>query len=263
MEEVHLWRGSPEQRAMRSQLARSGQFDYFDHQLNHPDWDNKIVLDFGGNAGNLLRDRARTIRPENYYCVDVLTEALAEGRKNFPTAHWVHYDRYNCSFNPDGARDVPVPDLGVQFDFILAYSVFTHTTREEMKGLIEQLQRQLAPNGILAFTFIDPHFKPWPLTYEGSNLRWRLEKFRETDPDLDIDQLLEQSRNASWCALVNGNNLYIESSGVWDDQIQSCITYHVYYSVKFLQGEFPGAAILHPVNREMQHCCITRRDQWC
>jgi 2-polyprenyl-3-methyl-5-hydroxy-6-metoxy-1,4-benzoquinol methylase len=151
MEEVHLWRGSAEQRALRFQLARSGQFAYFNQQLNYPDWSGKAVLDFGGNAGNLLLDPNSVIRPEEYYCVDVIREALQEGCKRFPQAHWIHYDRYNCSFNPDGVPDLPIPDMGIEFDMILAYSVFTHTTREEMNDLVEQLRAQLAPGGALAF----------------------------------------------------------------------------------------------------------------
>jgi len=259
MEEVHLWRGSAEQQALRSQLARSGQFDYFDCQLAHPDWGDKTVLDFGGNAGNLLRDRKCTIRLENYYCVDVLREALEEGGESFPAAHWIHYNRYNCSFNPDGVRDLPIPDMGIEFDVILAYSVFTHTTRDEMNDLVAQLRARLAPQGVLAFTFIDPHFKAWPSTYNGNNLRWRLEKFRETNPGINVNCLLEQSHDASWCALVDGRNLYINSSGVWDEEVQTCISYHVYYTTECLQREFPGAVIRLPVNNEMQHCCIMGR----
>src|SRR5262245_13016846 len=152
IEEVHLWRGSPEQQALRTQFVKATQFAYFDEQLDHPDWRGKRVLDFGGNKGNLLLDTACAISHQNYYCLDVIREAIEEGRKSFPEAHWIHYDRYNCSFNPDGVVDLPVPDLGVNFDVILAFSVFTHTTREEMKELVKQLRARLAPGGLLAFT---------------------------------------------------------------------------------------------------------------
>jgi hypothetical protein len=78
MEEVHLWRGSAEQRARRSQLRKSGQFAYFNRQLDHPDWHGP-VLDFGGNAGSLLLDPSCTIRQDDYHCVDVLPEAVENG----------------------------------------------------------------------------------------------------------------------------------------------------------------------------------------
>src|SRR3954462_372092 len=115
MEEVHLWRGSAEQRARRAQASKSGQFAYFNQQLDYPNWSGQAVLDFGGNAGNLLLDSDETIRAEDYYCLDVILEALEEGRKRFPQAHWIHYNRYNCSFNPEGIDNLPIPEMEVEF----------------------------------------------------------------------------------------------------------------------------------------------------
>jgi hypothetical protein len=167
----------------------------------------------------------------------VIREAIEEGRKTFPNANFIHYDRYNCSFNPEGVRELPVPDLGVEFDFILAYSVFTHTTFEEMKELVAQLQQR---GRTLAFTFIDPHW--------NGNLRWRLEKHNPQDR---VETLL--SREMQWCSLVNGTELYVNSSGVFD--FQDCMTYNVYYTEDFMRAQFPNATIEKPVNGEMQHCC--------
>jgi SAM-dependent methyltransferase len=261
MEEVHLWRGTTEQRALRSLTGKLGRFTYFDRQLNCPDWSSKTVLDFGGNEGNLLLDPGCTIQPERYFCIDVLSEALYEGRKRFPQAHWIHYNHYNCSFNPEGIADLPIPDMGTDFDLILAYSVFTHTTRKEMHNLVEELQGRLAVGGILAFTFIDPHHNSWPETYRGNNLRWRLEKVHERNPNFDVDRIVEQSRCAQWCALVNGTQLHVNSDGVWTDEAQTCLTYNVFYSEEVLRRQFPRAIICPPVNGEMQHCCLIQRQK--
>lgn len=247
IEEVHLWRGSPEQQALRAQFVKATQFSYFDKQLDHPDWRGRRVLDFGGNKGNLLLDPGCTIRHQDYYCLDVIPEAINEGRARFPGAHLFHYNRYNCSFNPEGIVDLPIPDLGVEFDLILAYSVFTHTTWEEMKDLIEQLQRRLSANGVLAFTFIDPHW--------NGNLRWRLEKRNSAS---QVDKLLAQSCDAQWCSLVNGTDLYVNSSGGWDSRSEDCITYNVYYTAEFLREQFPSATIKDPLNGERQHCILVR-----
>jgi SAM-dependent methyltransferase len=257
--EVHLWRGTAKQRALRGQAPASGQFAYFDKQLGYPSWEGKSVLDFGGNSGNLLLNPECAIRQEQYYCMDVLGEAIDEGRKRFPKAHWVHYDRYNCSFNPEGIQGLPVPDLGIGFDFILAFSVFTHTTREEMHDLVGQLRSRLAGDGALAFTFIDPHFRFRPETYPGNNLQWRLDRFRETDRSLDVGSLWARSRGAKWCALVGGSEMFVNSNGVWENGAEACMTYDVFYTSEFLQHEFPEARILAPVNGQMQHCCILRR----
>jgi len=250
IEEVHLWRGTPAERALRSQLVKSTQFAYFDEQLDRPDWGGKLVLDFGGNKGNLLRDPLCVIPHANYYCIDVIGEAIEEGRRAFPAAHWVHYDRYNRSFNPEGVRDLRVPDLGVQFDLVLAYSVFTHTTFEEMKDLVAQLEGQLAPGGTLAFTFIDPHWR--------SNLEWRLRRSDGLD-GLSVVGLLVQAAGAEWCSLVDGSELYLNSSGPWNLNTDACATYNVYYTESFLRRQFPRADVRPPVNGEMQHCAILRK----
>lgn len=247
IEEVHVWRGTPEQRALRTQAVKAGQFAYFDEQLDHPDWSGKLVLDFGGNRGNILFDAACEIQPGDYYCIDVIKDAIDDGRRTFPEAHWAHYDRYNCSFNPDGVVDLAVPEFDVEFDVILAYSVFTHTTLEEMRDLVAQLQAKLVPGGKLAFTFIDPHWQ--------DNLKWRLERTRS---ELDIEGLLDCARNARWCSLVN-DKLFIESNGHWSNERDSCMTYHVFYTEEFMREQFPHATIRPPVNGEMQHCCIMQR----
>jgi hypothetical protein len=129
-----------------------------------------------------------------------------------------------------------------------------------MKELVDQLQALLAPGGALAFTFIDPHFSAWPGTYSGNNLRWRLERAHETNPGVDVDGLLERSRGAEWCALVDGVELYVNGNGVWENEAQICMTYNVFYTADFFRREFPRATIRPPVNGEMQHCCIIRRE---
>jgi hypothetical protein len=186
----------------------------------------------------------------------VVKEAIEEGRRQFPQAYWVHYDRYNCSFNPEGTKDTPIPELGVGFDFIVAYSVLTHIAREEMHDLVGQLRALLKPEGTLAFTFIDPHHSSWPATYPSDNLRWRLESAHGTETSFDVTGLLEKGRGAAWCALVDGTELYVESDGI--DRLRRLKTYHVFYTAEFLQQEFPDANILTTVNGEMQACCLLR-----
>ena len=251
MGEVYLWRGSAEQRANRSLSGKWDRFRYFNHQLGYSNWRGKLVLDFGGNEGNLLLDHSCAIPPEHYYCLDVIKEALEAGRKRFPLAHWVYYNRYNCSFNPDGIRDLPIPDMGVKFDVIVAYSVFTHTTREEMHTLVDQLTAQLRPGGTLAFTFFDPHW--------AGNFRRRLQRTQNGNGHVNVDRLVEQSRGAEWCAVINGSELHINNNGTWSNESESCLTYDVYHSVKFMRREFPGAIIRPPLNGHMQQCCLITR----
>jgi SAM-dependent methyltransferase len=257
MQEVHRWRGTPEQRALRDQVRKLGQFSYFDRQLGHPDWHGKKVLDFGASDGNLLRNPDCVIAHEDYWALDVIKDAMEEGRRAFPRAHWFHYDRYNRAFNPEGVPNAAVPELGVRFDFILAYSVFTHTTREEMHDLVAQLRARLAPGGALAFTFEDPHYRPFPDEFDGNNVEWRMENVLSGATG---SQPVEGLADADWCSLIDGTTLHVNGNGEWSGESQTCMTYDVYYTAAFMQREFPGAEIHAPVNGEMQHCCVIRRN---
>src|SRR6202142_2488925 len=105
---------------------KMGQLAYFNVQLGHPQWQRKYVLDFGGNAGNILNTSQPVIDEERYWCLDVSADGIAEGRRAHPKGHFILYDRYNISFNPGGSKSVDIPPLGEHFDYILAYSVFTH-----------------------------------------------------------------------------------------------------------------------------------------
>ncbi len=217
-----------------------------------------MVFDFGGNRGNLLRDPSCSIRQQDYYCLDVIRDAIEEGRETFPDAHWIHYDRYNRSFNPEGVVDLPIPDLGVKFDFILAYSVFTHTTLEEMKHLVGQLETFLAPGGKLAFTFIDPHWRPWPGFFDGNNLALAF----GTEP---------KRRTSIGCCVKVGMRIGVHSSmaralreqqrPMGPSTPETCATYNVFYSEDFLPGTISRRArIRRPTNGEMQHCAIIQKE---
>src|SRR5215470_3492320 len=138
----------------------SGRFRYFDLQLGKPVWRGKTVLDFGGNVGAILSDPGSTIDPALYWCIDVSSDAIEEGKRKHPEAHWLFYNRYNFAFNPGGVDREELPAAERDFDYILAYSVFTHTSRAEMLETVAQLGSRLAAGGVLAFTFVDPRLNP-------------------------------------------------------------------------------------------------------
>jgi methyltransferase family protein len=220
------------------------------------------VLDFGGNIGNILRDPNSKIDQDRYWCVDVVKESVESGRAAFPKAHWVFYDRYCFFFNPHGVPQLNLPEIPQLFDYIVAYSVFTNTSRTDMLDLVRQLQRRLTDGGALAFTFIDPDYFSWPGRYDGNNLRWRLEReiFLEKEKgntlDIDVDALSKRARGAPWFVLVNGEELYLETEETKTYEPAQQRTYHTFYSAAYMKSLFPEATILPPVNDEMQHCCV-------
>lgn len=255
---------------------RHGQFKYFDLQLGHPTWRGKRVLDFGGNIGNLLRDPNSTIEHDKYWSIDVSKDAIEKGKKEFPQAHWVFYDRHNFAFNPTGIEGLELPPLGQEFDYILAYSVFTHTKRSEMIDLVSQLEKWLAVEGVLAFTFIDPHYNPSkgngnarPGYYEESCLRQRLERMRQHEPAVDVLGLLEKAQGARWCILLNDDDLYIESEDCDHYEASEKRSLCAFYTADYLQTIFPHASVLAPppsaypssAESVLQHCCVMRKDR--
>ncbi|HEX8068812.1 MAG TPA: class I SAM-dependent methyltransferase [Pyrinomonadaceae bacterium] len=242
--------------------GKFGQFAYFNSQLGRPVWRGKKVLDFGGNQGNLLSDPDSTIGHEHYWCLDVSPSAIEAGRAAFPAAHWLFYNRYNLQFNPAGIVGLDVPDTGQQFDYILAYSVFTHVGRVEMRELVCGLRRQLAADGVLALTFIDPHYVPWPESSPRTNLAWRLAWAQEDHPAVRIatEALLGKARHARSCVLTIGAELTLDCDGLTERESPGGLECHTFYTVELMREMFPGAVILPPVNDEMQHCCLIRRD---
>jgi SAM-dependent methyltransferase len=240
--------------------AKTGQFRYFDHQLGHPDWTSKTVLDFGGNRGNLLGGLNGAIDHDNYWCIDVSRDGIAKGNEAFPRAHWIFYDRYNFEFNPRGIGGLAIPDPGRRFDVILAYSVFTHTSKQEMLDLVGQLRRLLTDRGVLAFTFLDPQWHAFEGDpYPGSNLKWRLQKRKDVKPGLQVDPLLEKGRGAQWLTLINEDELYVDDEDERDHSVHDRRAYITFCNPEHMKAMFADAAILPPVRPERHHCCVIRR----
>src|SRR5215213_8236374 len=133
--------------------TRQTQFDYFDKALGHPVWRGRKILDFGGNVGTFLASAGDRLDHENYWCIDINRAVVEQGRLTYPRAHFVHFNRYSSQYNPHGIRNLAIPDCGgVKFDFILAFSVFTHVDVNEMVETVSALRRMLARDGVLAFT---------------------------------------------------------------------------------------------------------------
>ena len=246
--------------------TKTGQFTYFAQQFGESNWRGKNVLDFGGNVGNILRDPNSTIDHERYWCIDVVRDSIEKGKIEFPEAHWLFYDRYCFFFNPYGIHAHSLPPLGRNFDFIVAYSVFTNTPRTDMLQLVAELNDLLNKNGGLAFTFIDPYYHSWPGRDPRNNLVWRLEReiFLEGEKgnvlNIDVHALNERAKNANWFVLVNGEDLYLETEDVRSYAPEEQRTYHTFYTVDYMRSLIPDATILPPANDEMQHCCVIRKN---
>jgi SAM-dependent methyltransferase len=89
------------------------------------------VLDFGGSSGNLLYFSNGNIKEENYTCIDIVENAIMQGRAEFSNAEFIHNNRYNWMYNHAGNRELKFPNVNKNQDYIWAYSVFSHTDLDE------------------------------------------------------------------------------------------------------------------------------------
>jgi SAM-dependent methyltransferase len=248
-----------------------GAFTYFDHRLGNPDWTGKRVLDFGGNVGNFLLDPSCAVKPANYWSIDISRDAITEGRRRHPEAHFVFYDRYHYEYNPIGIVGSPIPDLGVQFDVIVAWSVFTHNNEAETLEIIDQLLALLTDEGQFLFTFIDPLWTPppgWSDESEStswSNLRWMLEKLRANKPDMDVAGLLAQAGKAklTWVTLVDSDQLVVgqDNAGIPPENPKAAVHHRQWAYINMCTAEYmsrllPNAHIGAPALSNRQHCAI-------
>lgn len=231
--------------------TRLTQFAYFDQLLGRPLWKGRKILDFGGNVGTFLAGAGDNVEHCDYWCIDLNPAVVEQGRLAYPRAHFVHYNRYSSQYNPQGVRNLSVPGCGLKFDFVLAFSVFTHTDRREMLELVASLRRMLAPGGVLAFTFLDPHY----------------------------DRSLSDPAQASIDAMKGYSSFYgddeVEGRGRWYISIDDALyvepgdelchqtrlgkpleSYVSFFTADYIASLFPEAKVLAPVSPEWQHCCV-------
>ncbi|HKG45237.1 MAG TPA: class I SAM-dependent methyltransferase [Pyrinomonadaceae bacterium] len=237
--------------------TRLTQFPYFDEVLGHPVWKGRKVLDFGGNVGTFLASAGDKLDHEDYWCIDINRAVVEHGRLTYPRAHFVHFNRYSSQYNPHGIRNLAIPDCGVKFDFILAFSVFTHVDVNEMVESVGALRRMLARDGVLAFTFFDPRYdRSWsaPSQPRGATVLRNLGPLGQT----------EMVKRARWFVIID-DRLYVEPGNLVCHQTRrgkAHESYTSFFTSELVKSLFPGATIHPPVCREWQHCCVLHAESY-
>lgn len=233
--------------------TRLTQFPYFNQLLGKPVWKGLKVLDFGGNVGTFLASAGDNVNHEDYWCIDLNRAVIEQGRLTYPKAHFVHFNRYSPQYNPHGVRNLPIPDCGVKFDIIIAFSVFTHVDIREMVESVAELRRMLVRGGVLAFTFFEPH-------YDRSLSDPRLP--RGSTAVRNLGHLGRMVKGARWFVVID-NKLYPDPGHVLCHQTRNgrpLESFCSFYTADFMRMLFPTATVHPPVCREWQHCCIIRND---
>lgn len=124
-------------------------FDYFSPMV--PTFEGKRILDFGCNKGNFLKSSGGEIQQSQYTGIDVDREAVDHAKTLYPDAMWLHYNRKNPLYHPEG--DDSLPSFEHQFDLIISYSVFTHMDIDDTMDVLQLLYKHLSPGGSIYFTY--------------------------------------------------------------------------------------------------------------
>lgn len=233
--------------------TRLTQFPYFNELLGNPVWKGRKILDFGGNIGTFLASAGDNVDHEDYWCIDLNKAVIEQGRLTYPKAHFVHFNRYSPQYNPHGVRNQPIPDCGVKFDIIIAFSVFTHVDIREMVESVAALRHMLARGGVLAFTFFEPH-------YDRSLSDPRLP--RGSTAVRNLGHLGRMVKGARWFVVID-NKLYVDPGHTLCHQTRNgrpLESFCSFYTADFMRMLFPTATVHPPVCREWQHCCIIRNE---
>jgi hypothetical protein len=126
--------------------TKSDTFGLFDSLVE--DYQDKTILDFGGNHGNLIKGSNGKILKENYTCLDISRPGLDQLPSGVKSVHW---NRMHPAYNQNGNLNEPFPSLP-NYDIVFANSVFTHHSIEEMVYCIKNL---VSTGAVLYFTYID------------------------------------------------------------------------------------------------------------
>lgn len=240
--------------------TRVTQFSYFNTLLNNPTWQRRRILDFGGNVGTFLAGAGHEVDHSRYLCLDLNREVLEQGQRDYPRAKFLHYDRYNTQYNPTGTRDLPIPECG-RFDFALAFSVFTHTHRDEMVDLVGQMRDRLNPGGVLAFTFCDARYDRSVTAPDGqgTDTIHMIERQRR-NYGITENSILNSARRADWFLQID-NDVIVEPGPEFCHQRRvgrARESYCSFFTAEYVESLFPDGTVLAPVKPEWQHCCILR-----
>jgi hypothetical protein len=134
-------------------FRKMNTFDAFSEMCK--DFQDKNILDFGGNRGNLIESSDGKILPKNYTCMDLSQEALDVVKETFPESRTIHWNRYDHMYNKEGDKNLKFPHsvFGPIYDIGFANSVFTHHTEEGMMYCLKELSKICKE---IYFTYVDP-----------------------------------------------------------------------------------------------------------
>ncbi|MEM8956350.1 MAG: class I SAM-dependent methyltransferase [Pseudomonadota bacterium] len=106
--------------------------------------DGMSLLDFGCGSGRVARVVSERIDLDGYLGVDVVRDLIRHARGQTP-------DHYRFAVN----ESLSLPAGDAEFDFVCAFSVFTHLMLHETYVYLREMRRVLKPGGKVLFSFLE------------------------------------------------------------------------------------------------------------
>ena len=133
--------GSAGEQALREAFTFISLVKKHARQLGRPVNGETRVLDFGCAWGRILRCFLKDCQAANLHGVDVNPTFVEVSRSTFP---YCRFDQVNPL--------PPTPFADGSFDFITAYSVFSHLAEHASLAWVKEFSRLLGPGGVVAVT---------------------------------------------------------------------------------------------------------------
>jgi SAM-dependent methyltransferase len=136
------WTGSSGYPLLRQSLNFVRLVSHAYENITGKDFSNRTILDYGCGYGRLLRLMLYFTAPEKLYGCDPWDKSIEICR----------LDRIPCDLQITDYLPTALPYQNKFFDFIYAFSVFTHTSERATKFALSALREIASDNAVLAIT---------------------------------------------------------------------------------------------------------------
>lgn len=201
--------------------------NYFSHLI--PEWEDKKILDWGCNHANFLKFYPKV--DYDYTGVDIDKNIIEQCKNEYPEQKWLSYETFNWQYS--ASRKDEWPELE-KYDYILAFSVYTHTDLASFLKDINRLKKHLHPGGKIMCTFFSNTIgSSW-----SQIVNYRYEYFGKED--LSLWTMIEQSNTISFSVRNGQKQIFRNVTEIPKFKTDYFVTY---YDDKYLEAITGGKVI--------------------